>query len=78
MGGTPGGQRDLIGPMLATAARELPPDTARWAAELKWDGMRAIAYLSGGQLQLRSRAGHDVTSAYPELAGLAAAETAAR
>jgi bifunctional non-homologous end joining protein LigD len=73
MGGTPGGERDLIRPMLATLARELPPDVARWAAELKWDGMRAIAYLSVGQVQLRSRTGHDVTPAYPDLAGLAAA-----
>ena len=73
MGGLPGGQRDLIRPMLATLARELPPDGAQWAAELKWDGMRAVAYLAGGQMQLRSRAGHDVTAAYPDLAGLAAA-----
>lgn len=73
MGGTPGGQQDLIRPMLATLARELPRDPAQWAAELKWDGMRALAYLSGGQMRLRSRAGHDVTPAYPELAGLAAA-----
>lgn len=73
MGGLPGGQRDLIRPMLATPASELPPGEAQWAAELKWDGMRAVAYLAGGQMQLRSRAGHDVTPAYPDLAGLLAA-----
>lgn len=78
MGGLPGGQRDLIRPMLATLASELPPDGAQWAAELKWDGMRAVAYLAGGEMQLRSRAGHDVTPAYPDLAGLAAAAAAAR
>ena len=60
--------------MLAALARELPADEGNWAAEMKWDGMRAIAYLRGsGDLRLRSRSGRDVTAGYPDLAGLAAA-----
>ena len=41
-GAAGGDQRELIRPMLATLARELPPDGQRWAAEFTWDGMRAI------------------------------------
>lgn len=63
----------LIRPMLATLARELPADEDSWAAEMKWDGMRAIAYLpGGGDLRLRSRSGRDITACYPELSDLAA------
>jgi bifunctional non-homologous end joining protein LigD len=53
--------------MLATSGR-LPPDDG-WAYEMKWDGIRAIAYADGG-LRLLSRTGRDITQTYPELAGL--------
>ncbi len=70
----PGGKSPgLVRPMLATLARELPADETRWAAEFKWDGQRAVCYASGGVLRLRSRSDRDITSTYPELAGLAAA-----
>src|SRR5260370_1936311 len=72
-GGAGGSGPGLIRPMLATLASGLPADGRRWAAEFKWDGMRAVAYLAGGGLRLRSRAGRDVTAAWPDLAGLAAA-----
>jgi bifunctional non-homologous end joining protein LigD len=63
---------DLVRPMLATSSRELPPDGHRWAAEFKWDGLRAVAYLSAaGGLRLRSRTDRDITTAYPELASIA-------
>jgi len=61
--------RDLR-PMLATPG-PLPPDDG-WAFEVKWDGVRALVTVGDGQLSLTSRAGNDVTSSYPELAGLAA------
>jgi len=54
--------------MLATPAREVPGDEDDWAAEAKWDGARAIAYVSGGEAAIHNRAGQDVTSSYPELA----------
>lgn len=62
--------------MLATAAdpvRGLPDDGAEWAYEAKWDGIRVLADLHGGQVRLTNRRGSDVTVAYPELAGLAGA-----
>jgi bifunctional non-homologous end joining protein LigD len=52
--------------MLATAA-QLPPDDELWAYEIKWDGVRAIAYSEPGRLRLESRNHNDITAAYPEL-----------
>jgi bifunctional non-homologous end joining protein LigD len=59
--------------MLAVPAPRLPPDADRWTAEVKWDGMRAIAAVAAGQVRLWSRTGRDVTAVYPELGVLAAA-----
>jgi bifunctional non-homologous end joining protein LigD len=59
-------------PMLATSGT-LPTDDAGWAYEMKWDGLRALAFVSGDQVRLTSRTGRDITFVYPELAGLAAA-----
>ncbi|MCV2487942.1 non-homologous end-joining DNA ligase [Geodermatophilus sp. YIM 151500] len=59
-------------PMLASAG-ELPgPDDAAWGYEFKWDGVRALAAVRGGRLELRSRRGTDITVRYPELARLPA------
>jgi len=58
--------------MLATTAG-LPPDDGAWAYEMKWDGLRAIAEIDHGRLQLWSRTGRDITAGYPELQQLAAA-----
>jgi bifunctional non-homologous end joining protein LigD len=66
-----GGFAGLVRPMLATPARELPAHCESWAAEFKWDGLRAVAYVSGGELRLRSRGDRDITGTYPELAGIA-------
>ena len=62
------GRLPLIEPMLATPVREVPADDGDWAAEAKWDGARAIAYINGGTAVLRGRSGSDVTSGYPEVA----------
>jgi bifunctional non-homologous end joining protein LigD len=61
-----------IEPMLARTG-ELPPDDGSWAYEMKWDGLRALAYVSNGRARLLSRTGQDITGDYPELAGLGAA-----
>ena len=53
-------------PMLATPAPSLPGDGG-WAYEMKWDGLRAIAYIDGGTIRLVSRTGRDITGGYPEL-----------
>jgi bifunctional non-homologous end joining protein LigD len=60
-----------VPPMLAVPATELPEPGPAWAAEFKWDGVRAVAYLAAGRLRLLSRSGRDMTGAYPELADLA-------
>lgn len=55
-----------IAPMLAKPAK-LPSDDACWAYEIKWDGVRAIAYSEPGRLRFESRNHNDITHSYPEL-----------
>ena len=54
------------------AATGDPPGHHReeWAVEMKWDGVRALAFIENGRLRLGSRTGKDVTASYPELAGM--------
>lgn len=54
--------------MLATPG-DLPIGPG-WLYEVKWDGMRLLADVTGSRLTLRSRSGRDVTANFPELAGL--------
>ena len=61
----------LIRPMLATLRRGLPADQDRYGWEFKWDGVRAIAYVSGGEVRLVSRNDKEMAASYPELAVLA-------
>jgi bifunctional non-homologous end joining protein LigD len=56
-------------PMLARAG-DLPADQSAWSFEVKWDGIRALAYVQPGRLRLESRAGNEITDGYPELRGL--------
>jgi bifunctional non-homologous end joining protein LigD len=58
--------------MLATSG-DLPADQQRWAFEVKWDGVRALAYVKNGQLTLESRNLADITARYPELGGMGSA-----
>jgi bifunctional non-homologous end joining protein LigD len=60
---------DRLAPMLARAGA-LPAEDERWAYEIKWDGVRAIAYSQPGELRLKSRGLSDITARYPELNGL--------
>ena len=61
----------LIRPMLASLRHELPADEESYGWELKWDGLRAIAYVGGDELRLVSRNDKDMAASYPELAVLA-------
>jgi bifunctional non-homologous end joining protein LigD len=54
--------------MLATPG-DLPTGPG-WIYEVKWDGMRLLADVRDGRVDLRSRSGRDVTANFPELAGL--------
>ncbi|MFK3981479.1 non-homologous end-joining DNA ligase [Micromonospora sp. NPDC050397] len=57
-------------PMLATSG-DLPSG-AGWGYEFKWDGVRALARITGGSVRLWARSGAEITAAYPELAPLGA------
>ncbi len=66
-----------ISPMRATTGAT-PTDDTGWAYEIKWDGMRAIAYCDRGDLRLTSSNGNDATVRFPELAPLATSLAANR
>lgn len=69
---TPAGYEPLpssVAPMLA-AAGALPKSDDGWSYELKWDGIRAVAHVDGGQIRLVSRNGKDLTGSFPELHAL--------
>jgi bifunctional non-homologous end joining protein LigD len=55
-----------VAPMMARLS-ELPAEEEGWAYEVKWDGVRAIAYSTPGELRLQSRNLNNVTARYPEL-----------
>ena len=48
-----------------------PKDLSGFLVEPKWDGVRIIFTIHNGSVKLLSRKGNDVTSHYPELAGMA-------
>ncbi|WP_129666315.1 DNA ligase D [Phytoactinopolyspora endophytica] len=60
---------ESIEPMLATLS-ELPTDQEGWGFEVKWDGVRAVAYGEVGKLRLVNRNGRDITGQYPEIGAL--------
>jgi bifunctional non-homologous end joining protein LigD len=64
-----------MGPMLASVGEGAFSDP-NWLFEIKWDGVRALAWIENGALRLRSRNNVDITTRYPELAPLAGAVTA--
>jgi bifunctional non-homologous end joining protein LigD len=55
-----------IHPMLATSVDD-PFDDPEWLYEIKWDGYRAIAFISKGKVRLVSRNQNDLTAQYSEL-----------
>jgi bifunctional non-homologous end joining protein LigD len=61
-----------IEPMKATLAK-LPTEDQAWGYEIKWDGVRAIAYCEPGHVRLESRNLREITSQYPEVARIRAA-----
>ncbi len=56
----------------------LPREEDAFGHELKWDGIRAVAQLDRGHLELTGRAGTDYTPRYPELRALGGALGAQR
>lgn len=45
-------------------------DKSKYAFEIKWDGVRALAFIERSKMRLVSRNSIDITRRYPELAGL--------
>jgi bifunctional non-homologous end joining protein LigD len=63
-----------VSPMLATLGTVgdvVEGDGDRWAFEMKWDGIRAIATVRDGEARFTTRNGIDVTATYPDLADIA-------
>ena len=54
-------------PMLATLAQDVPKGPG-WVFEVKWDGYRALAYITQGEARLVSRNGNDLTERFPAVA----------
>ena len=49
-------------PMLAKpSAHGLPPDDENWSYEIKWDGVRALAYSEPGRIRFESRNRNDIS-----------------
>lgn len=61
---------ELVRPMLASPATDLPGPDDQWGFEFKWDGVRAVCYVEGGRVRILTRNDRDVTVSYPELRGL--------
>src|SRR5689334_5716665 len=58
-----------IEPMKAAIA-ERPPNGEEWLFEIKWDGVRALAFVDHEEVHLQSRSGLRCERQYPELAVL--------
>jgi bifunctional non-homologous end joining protein LigD len=63
---------EQIVPMLSRSST-LPRSDDGWAYEVKWDGVRAIAYSEPGRLRFEGRSLSEITERYPELSRLARA-----
>lgn len=60
---------ECLVPMLARLS-QLPTPDDDFAYEIKWDGVRAIAYIENGSVRLQSRNLLNITARYPELHAL--------
>jgi bifunctional non-homologous end joining protein LigD len=77
--GTPPKNDPLLGkiaPMLSASADE-PFDSPDFIYEPKWDGVRTIAFVDGGEVRLQTRNLLDCTKQYPEATQAAEALTGA-
>jgi bifunctional non-homologous end joining protein LigD len=60
-------RRRVYAPMLATLVKEVPRGDD-WLFEVKWDGYRAVSYVSGSEVVMRSRRGNDFTEKFERVA----------
>lgn len=54
-------------PLTLASLSEKPFSNPDWLFEVKWDGVRGIAYLANGEVSVRSRAGREISLEYPEI-----------
>jgi bifunctional non-homologous end joining protein LigD len=66
-----------LAPMLARSGK-LPPREEQYGFEVKWDGIRTVAAIDHGHVDLRGRNLSDFTPRYPEVRELASALGARR
>jgi bifunctional non-homologous end joining protein LigD len=57
-------------PLTLASLSEKPFSNPDWLFEVKWDGVRGIAYLASGEVSVRSRAGREIALEYPEVRDL--------
>ncbi|MDB6137268.1 MAG: polymerase LigD, ligase domain protein [Verrucomicrobiaceae bacterium] len=62
---TAGRQPDFIEPMKAVSVEE--PPKGSWLYEIKFDGIRAIAFKHGGEVRLLSRTNKDLAARFPQV-----------
>jgi bifunctional non-homologous end joining protein LigD len=58
-------------PLTLASLSDQPFSNPEWLFEVKWDGVRGIAYLADGEVSVRSRAGREISLEYPEVKDLA-------
>jgi bifunctional non-homologous end joining protein LigD len=61
---------DRLTPMLARSG-QLPRDEPKWGFEVKWDGIRTVAFCDHGHISLQGRNFTDFTPRYPEVRPMA-------
>jgi bifunctional non-homologous end joining protein LigD len=61
---------ERIKPMMARSG-PLPPREEQFGFEVKWDGIRVVAFCDHGHIELQGRNLRDFTSRYPEVRALA-------
>lgn len=67
---TPSTKIPVIEPMRAVSGR-VPADSSGWAQEVKWDGIRAMVTVSGGEARIAGGSGREITRLFPEIAPIA-------
>jgi len=65
-GARKGAMPPRLAPMLAVSMDQPFSDPA-WLFEIKWDGVRALTWITDGRVEMRSRTGRVITRQYPEL-----------
>jgi bifunctional non-homologous end joining protein LigD len=65
-GAPKGAMPSRLAPMLAVSMDQPFSDPA-WLFEIKWDGVRALTWVTDGRVEMRSRTGRVITRQYPEL-----------